>query len=85
MNMTKVKVTRNYQVTIPEEVRKVVHLKEGDSVEISALDSERVLVKRTIPLAKLEGSWKDEKDVEKAMNEVRTLWKSWKTKQRQSA
>jgi AbrB family looped-hinge helix DNA binding protein len=78
--MAKVKVTRNYQVTIPEEVRKTVHLKEGDSVEISALDSERALLRRTIPLEELEGAWKDDKDIEKAMKEVKTLWKSWKIK-----
>ena len=37
----------------------------------------------TICLAELEGSWKDEKGVEKAMNEVSKLWKGWKIKQSQ--
>lgn len=80
--MTRVKVTRNYQITIPEEVRKTVKLKEGESVDIEALDSQRVLVKRVIPLEELEGAWKDDRGVDEAMKEVSDLWKSWKIKRR---
>jgi len=32
--MAKVKVTRNYQVTLPEEVRKRMAIEQGEYVEI---------------------------------------------------
>ena len=72
------KVTRNYQVTIPEEVRKKVKLNEGDTVEIEALNSEQVILKRIIPLAELKGAWADDSEIDNAMEEVKKLWKSWK-------
>jgi len=73
-----VKITRNFQVTIPEEVRKKVKLNEGDTVEISALDSQRVILKRVIPLEELKGAWADDPYIDEAMGEVKKLWKSWK-------
>lgn len=76
--MTKVKVTRNYQITIPDDVRKRVRLKEGETVEVEALDPQSVLVKRVIPLEELEGAWKDEPRIGEVMKEVADLWKSWK-------
>lgn len=83
--MTRVKVTRNYQITIPDEVRRTVNLKEGESVDVEALDSERVLVKRVIPLKELEGAWKDERGVDDAMKEVADLWKNWKIQKKRHA
>jgi len=80
MTAIKVKVTRNFQVTIPEGVRKKIRLEEGDTVEVEAIDSDRILLKRIIPIDQLEGVWKDEKNVDEAMSEVRKLWKTWKTK-----
>ena len=76
--MAKVKVTRNYQVTIPEEIRKKVKLNEGDTVEIEALNSEQVILKRIIPLEELKGAWADDTEIDNAMEEVRKLWKNWK-------
>jgi AbrB family looped-hinge helix DNA binding protein len=76
--MPKVKVTRNFQVTIPEEVRKKVRLNEGDMVEIEALNSDQVVLKRIIPLEELKGAWEDDPSIDEAMEEVRKLWKSWK-------
>lgn len=79
--MAKSKVTRNYQVTIPEEVRRKVKLNEGDTVEINALDSERVIMKRLIPLDELRGAWADDPSIDAAMQEVKKLWKSWKPRE----
>jgi AbrB family looped-hinge helix DNA binding protein len=76
--MARAKVTRNYQVTIPEEVRRKVKLNEGDTVEIDALDSERVIMKRLIPLKELKGAWAGDPSIDVAMHEVKKLWKSWK-------
>lgn len=76
--MPKVKVTRNFQVTIPEEVRKKVKLSEGDMVEVEALDSQKVILKRIIPLEELKGAWADDPSIDGAMEEVKELWKNWK-------
>ncbi len=75
--MTKVKITRNYQVTIPEEVRKTVKLAEGDTVEVEALDSQKIVLKRIIPLEELKGAWASDPSIDEAMEEVKKLWKSW--------
>ena len=76
--MARVKVTRNYQVTIPEDVRRKVKFNEGDTVEIDALDSQQVIIKRLIPLDELKGAWADDQSIDVAMQEVKKLWKSWK-------
>jgi AbrB family looped-hinge helix DNA binding protein len=76
--MARAKITRNYQVTIPEEVRKKVRLVEGDMVEIEAISPKEVRLRRIIPLDELEGAWADDPSVDKAMQEVRGLWKAWK-------
>ena len=70
------KVTRNYQVTIPEEVRKIVKLNEGDTVEIEALNSDQVILKRVIPLEELKGAWANDSEIDNAMGEVERLWKT---------
>ena len=44
--MTRVKITRNYQVTIPAEIRKKIGLKEGEEVEIYLDESGRILIER---------------------------------------
>ena len=83
--MPKVKVTRNFQVTIPEEVRKKVKLAEGDTVEIEALDRERVVLRRIIPLEELKGAWAGDRSIDGAMEEVSKLWKNWKVRTKKSA
>ncbi len=72
------KVTRNFQVTIPEEVRKKVTLAEGDIVDIEPFGPEQIILKRIIPLEELEGAWANDSAVDNAMEEVDKLWKNWK-------
>lgn len=44
--MVRVKVTRNYQVTIPAEIRNKVGLKEGEEVEVYLDELGRILIER---------------------------------------
>jgi len=41
----RVKVTRNYQVTIPAEIRRVLGIKEGDLLEVR-LEGERIVIEK---------------------------------------
>ena len=74
--MAKVKVTRNYQVTIPEDVRKRLGIEEGDYVSIETLGKTLAIIKRVVPVEDLAGAWDEEMD--KMMEDVRKLWKMWK-------
>lgn len=74
--LARVKVTRNFQVTIPEEIREKMKIKEGDFVEVKALDSNRVILSRIIPEEQLAGRWDEEMD--EVMKEVEKAWKGWK-------
>lgn len=74
--MAKVKVTRNYQVTIPESVRREMGLKEGDYVSIEVSGEGEATLRRIIPIEELDGAWDDEMD--KVMERVSELWKRWK-------
>jgi len=47
--MARVKVTRNYQVTIPREVREKVGLREGDYLEVSLDERGRIVMERVRP------------------------------------
>lgn len=58
--MVKTKVTRNYQITIPEEVRKILGIREGDIVEIEASQNGQATLRRIIPIAELEEAWDSE-------------------------
>jgi len=42
--MVKVKVTRNYQVTIPAEIRRVLGIEEGDILEVTLDESSKKVV-----------------------------------------
>ena len=53
-------MTRNFQVTVPRDVRAVKHLKEGDRVAF-AIDGERVELQKVDEdvIAAAAGLWKD--------------------------
>ena len=74
--MAKVKVTRNYQVTIPECVRRELGIKEGDYVSIEVSGEGEATLKRIIPVEDLDGAWDEEMD--EVMKNVGELWKKWK-------
>jgi len=74
--MAKMRVTRNYQVTIPSEVREELDIKEGDYVLIETHGKDQAVLKKIIPIESLAGAWDDEMD--RIMEEVRDIWKAWK-------
>lgn len=44
--MVKVKITRNYQLTIPAQIRAKLGLKEGEIVEVNLDREGRILIER---------------------------------------
>jgi antitoxin PrlF len=46
------KLTSKFQTTIPEEVRKALHLKVGDQIFFQILDDGKVIIKKAIPFDK---------------------------------
>ncbi|ADX84688.1 AbrB/MazE/SpoVT family DNA-binding domain-containing protein [Saccharolobus islandicus] len=72
----KVKVTRNFQVTIPSEIREKLGIKEGDYVEVTLDESNGAIIikpyKRkwtTIRLNKKVSQEDIDKAVEEALND----------------
>ncbi len=49
------KVTRKGQITIPQEYREALGIREGDSVHVT-LQDETLVVRRTIPWSEFAGS-----------------------------
>ncbi len=46
--MKLVKITRNFQVSIPKEIRDALHLEEGDFIEVAERDGEIVMVPKKL-------------------------------------
>jgi len=64
------KVTRNYQITLPAEIRKALGIKEGELLDVE-LDNDRIVIKRfkkERPTLKLGRSITPE-EIEKAIEE----------------
>ncbi len=76
---TMVKVTRKFQVTIPEEVRRSVGVEIGDELLVRK-DGRRIVMEKRIDIENLAGAWKHIRDTEEFMREVRKLWRKWKLK-----
>jgi len=74
--LTRVKVTRNYQITIPESISRELGIKEGDYVSIEVSGEGEAVLKRVIPIEELAGAWDEEMD--SVMKEVRRSWRRWK-------
>ncbi len=75
------KITRNYQVTIPKDVRKAVGIKEGDEV-MFVVDGDRVsLVKsRRDAILAAAGIWKDIKET--GVEYQKRMRQQWKKRQK---
>jgi len=72
----RVKVTRNFQVTIPSEIREKLGIKEGDYVEVTLDESNGTIIIKpyirkwtTIRLNKKVGQEDIDKAVEEALND----------------
>jgi antitoxin PrlF len=68
------KVTRNYQITLPAEIRKALGIKEGELLEVE-LEGEKIVVKRlkrrrkTLKLGERLTPEEIEKAIEEGMEE----------------
>ena len=68
------KVTRNYQITIPAEIRKALGIKEGELLEVT-LENGKIIIKRlkkerkTLKLNKKLSPEEIEKAIEEGMEE----------------
>lgn len=71
--MARVKVTRKFQVTIPEEVRKSVGVKIGEELLVKE-EGKRIVLEKVADIERLAGAWKHVEDTEDFMKEVRKLW-----------
>jgi len=74
--MPLVTVTRNYQITLPEEIRKKKGIKEGDRV-VARLNEEGKIVIETVKGSIIEetfGSWKEEIEGVEYVNRLRKGW-----------
>jgi len=74
--MARVKVTRNYQVTIPEDIRRRLGIEEGNYISIETFNETSAIIKRIIPVEDLAGAWDEEMD--RVMEEVAKTWKTWR-------
>ncbi len=77
--MARVKVTRKFQVTIPEEVRRKVGVEIGEELLVRE-DGMRIVMEKVVDVEKLAGAWRHIEDTEGFMMEVRKLWRTWKLK-----
>src|SRR3989344_1737661 len=76
------KVTTNYQVTIPKDIRKVKDIQIGDTVFFT-LDGNKVdffKMKRETLIKECAGSWKD-KISKDSLTYVKDMRKEWKTRE----
>lgn len=73
------KVTRNYQVTIPKDIRKVHHINVGDTVlfTMEGYKVDFVKLKQEEILRDAFGSWKSEVN-ESSVDYVRKMRKEWR-------
>ena len=70
------KVTRNFQITLPKDVRRVVDIKVGDTLLVSQREKEVVITKLDEnPVDASFGIWKNVKDSVKFVREGRAEYK----------
>ena len=57
------KITRNYQVTLPRDIRKVISVREGDEIMFIVEDDRVLLTKsKEDPVISAAGVWKNIKE-----------------------
>ena len=80
MSMTK--VTRNYQITVPRDIREIANIKEGDKLVIT-MENEEIKIKKMDKdvFKKAFGSWKNAK-IKDSVEYVRNMRKGWETRRK---
>jgi len=75
------KITRNFQITLPKDVRKVVGVKEGDEVLFVIADNKVFFVKsEEDPIMAAEGIWKSMKGT--GAEYQRKMRQQWRKRQK---
>lgn len=73
--MSLTKVTRNYQITVPRDIREQANIEEGDKLVVTIEDNE-IKIKKFDEDAfkKAFGIWKNVKDSVKYVRDIRKEW-----------
>ena len=73
--MALTKVTRNYQITVPRDIREQAHIVEGDKLLIT-FDTGGIMLKKMNEdwFRKAFGSWRNVKDPVAYVREMRKGW-----------
>lgn len=74
--MSITKVTRNYQITVPRDIREQAKIGEGDKL-ILTMDNDEIKLKKINEdlFEKTFGIWKNVKDSIKYVKDIRKGWK----------
>jgi len=56
------RITRNFQITIPKDIRELIPLQEGDALVVSTEENRIVLRRREDILKETAGLWKGMKE-----------------------
>lgn len=77
------KITRNFQLTLPKDVRSMANIKEGDSV-IFMFEGDKVILQKTEynPIMAAAGLWKGMKETGEQFQ--RRMRGQWKKRQKQA-
>ncbi len=70
------KITRNYQLTLPKDVRKIVGLREGDEVMLT-VENGKITITKSVgdSIRATAGIWKDMKETgEEYQRKIRKGW-----------
>ena len=75
--MSLTKVTRNYQITVPRDIREQADIKEGDKLVIT-MENDEIKIKKLDEesFKKAFGVWKDA-GIKDSVKYVRNLRKEW--------
>ena len=75
--MSITKVTRNYQITVPRDIREQARIQEGDKLVIT-MENNEIKMKKfdEDSFKKAFGIWKDVKDSIKYVRDLRKEWES---------
>ena len=75
--MSITKVTRNYQITVPRDIREQAEIKEGDKL-VETMENDEIKIKKfdEDSFKKAFGIWKDAK-IKDSVKYVRDLRKEW--------
>jgi AbrB family looped-hinge helix DNA binding protein len=75
--MSLTKVTRNYQITVPRDIREQANIKEGDKLVIT-MENEEIKVKKFDEdiFKRAFGSWKNA-GIKDSVKYVRSIRKEW--------